>query len=39
MVVTAGGSAIDAAARATPGSDSSFGISRAMNERIAAGSA
>ena len=39
MVVMVGGSAIDAAALATPGIDSSRGISRAMNDRIAAGSA
>jgi hypothetical protein len=38
IVVIAGGSAIAAAAEATPGVPSSFGNSRAMNARIAAGS-
>ena len=38
MVIIVGGSAIDPAAFATPGIDSSPGISRAMNDRIAAAS-
>lgn len=39
IVVTYGGSDMDAAADATPGIVSSAGIRRVMNDRIAAGSA